>query len=361
MGTDPKNGRGGGSPPAPAAGMAVAVGLAAAGAVAVFGAFLRQRRRIELAGKVVLVTGGSRGLGLVLARRLAAEGAYVALCARDAEDLESARSQIRGETGRDVVSLTADLTDRAQAADVIRQVTEKLGPVDVLINNAGIIKVGPMETMTEADYEEAMALHFWAPFHTVHAVLPSMRQRGAGRIVNISSIGGKIAVPHLLPYSASKFALTGFSEGLRAELLPQNIFVTTVCPGLMRTGSPRNAEFKGQHEKEYAWFAVSDSLPFLSQSAGSAAERILDALRHGDAEVVTTLPAQVAVVAHGLMPGVVSDALSVAHRLLPEPGGIGTDSRAGSESETPLTRSPLTALTRKAEQRNNQLDSSPAA
>lgn len=98
-----------------------------------------------------------------------------------------------------------------------------------------------------------------------------MRRQRGGRIVNVSSVGGKIGVPHLLPYTASKFALTGLSEGLRVELKRERILVTTVCPGLMRTGSPRNALFRGKHKREYAWFAIADSLPLLSISAESAA------------------------------------------------------------------------------------------
>ena len=118
--------------------------------------------------------------------------------------------------------------------------------------------------MTLADYQEAMSVHFAAPLIATMAVLPAMRAGGGGRIVNISSIGGKVPAPHMLPYVASKFALTGFSEGLRVELEKENIFVTTVCPGLFRSGSPRNAFFKGRYEDEYAWFATSDVLPVMS-------------------------------------------------------------------------------------------------
>src|SRR5262249_29078614 len=143
------------------------------------------------------------------------------------------------------------------------------------VNNAGIIQVGPMETMTLADYQEAMRVHYWGPLYTALAVLPQMKQRRAGRIVNITSIGGKVAVPHLLPYVGSKFALVGLSEGLRAELMKDGILVTTVVPGLMRTGSPRNAFFKGQNEAEYAWFKIGDSIPVLTTSAERAARRIV--------------------------------------------------------------------------------------
>jgi short-subunit dehydrogenase len=182
-----------------------------------------------------------------------------------------------------------------------------------------------------------------------------MRARGAGRIVNIASIGGKVAVPHLAPYSASKFALVGFSEGLRAELTAHGILVTTVVPGLMRTGSPRNASFKGRHRAEYAWFAVSDSLPGVSMDVERAARRIVCACRDGDAEVVLSLPAKAAALAHALAPGLVADVLGLVNRFLPEPGGIGTDRKRGSESESAIAPSWLTALGDAAARRHNQL------
>src|SRR6186997_1202822 len=118
------------------------------------------------------------------------------------------------------------------------------------------------------------------------AVLPDMRKRRSGRIVNITSIGGKLGIPHLLPYSASKFAAVGFSQGLRAEVAAEGIKVITVVPGLMRTGSPRNAIFRGRHRSEYAWFSISDALPGVSISAEQAARRIIEATCRGEAEVL---------------------------------------------------------------------------
>src|SRR5207237_838032 len=111
----------------------------------------------------------------------------------------------------------------------------------------------PFDNLTAEDFSRAMQTHFSGPLYTMLAVLPSMRLRRRGRIVNIGSIGGKIPVPHLVPYCASKFALVGLSESLRTELSQEGIYVTTVNPGLIRTGSPRNVDIKGQHEKEYAW------------------------------------------------------------------------------------------------------------
>jgi short-subunit dehydrogenase len=188
-----------------------------------------------------------------------------------------------------------------------------------------------------------------------------MKQRGGGRIVNISSIGGKISVPHLVPYGASKFALTGLSEGLRAELAKDSIYVTTVCPGLMRTGSPINAEFKGKHKAEYAWFSISDSLPILSIDANRAAMQIINACRRGDAELIITMPAKLAVLFHGLFPGLTSDLMAVVNRVLPAPGGIGTESAKGRDSESRITSSILTALSRSAAVENNEMSAAAAA
>ena len=329
---------------------------AAAGAGALFAAraLLRRASQYDLRGRVALITGGSRGLGLVLARELAREGARLAICARDAEDLERARDELEAR-GASVLALPCDVTDRALVEEVVRAVYDHFGQLDLLINNAGVIEVGPMEVMTVEDYEEAMKTHFWAPLYAVLAVLPEMRQRGEGRIVNISSIGGKISVPHLLPYSASKFALVGFSEGLRAELAKDGIVVTTVCPGLMRTGSPRNATFKGRHRAEYAWFSISDALPITSIAATRAARQIIAATKRGDAEVVLTIQAKLAALFHGVFPGLTADILGAINSLLPEPGGIGTSRAKGKESQSTLSPSWLTVLSDKAAAENNQI------
>ena len=163
-----------------------------------------------------------------------------------------------------------------------------------------------------ADFEQSLAITFWGAYNTVEAVLPGMRARGEGRIVNISSIGGQVSVPHLLPYCVAKFALAGYSHGLRAELDAQGIVVTTVFPGLMRTGSPRNALFKGQHRQEYAWFILGDSLPGVSISAERAARKLVDGVRYGEAEVIVSLPAKLAATFHGVFPGLTADLPLVA-------------------------------------------------
>lgn len=327
------------------------------GAVLLGGLGLRRLRPYSFAGKVAVVTGGSRGLGLVLARELASRGARVAICARDSAELARARVGL-ADRGYDVLSYPCDVRDKDAVEDFIQLVTAELGPVDVLVNNAGVIQAGPLEEMTLSDFEEAIDTFFWGPLYLTLAVLPQMRQRRSGRIVNVSSIGGKLAAPHYLPYCAGKFALTGLSEGLRAELMREGIVVTTVCPGLMRTGSPVNAFFKGRNRAEYAWFILGDSLPPVAISAERAARKIVEACRRGRAEVTLSAAGKLSVRLAGLFPGLVQDALGLFARVLPRPGGIGQARVTGKESEWWLTRSPLTALTRRAAVRNNELSSS---
>jgi NAD(P)-dependent dehydrogenase (short-subunit alcohol dehydrogenase family) len=318
----------------------------------------RRRNPYDFAGKSVLITGGSRGLGLVMARELAAEGARLTLVARDADELARGAGDIlERHPDADVFTIVADIRRRYEAERAMAQAIDRYGTIDVLINNAGTVQVGPVDHMKTIDYEDAMNTHFWGPLYMILAALPSMRARAQGRIVNISSIGGKIAVPHLVPYSASKFALVGLSDGLRAELGRDNIVVTTVCPGLMRTGSPLNALFKGRHEEEYTWFAISDSLPVTSIDAGRAARQIINACRYGDAELIITVQAKLAVLFRYAAPELFADVMELVNRMLPEPAGAGGDEvELGRENETAWAAptSTLTAPTYEAADENNE-------
>jgi short-subunit dehydrogenase len=314
----------------------------------------RKRSRYDLFSKNVLITGGSRGLGLALAHEFASRGCRLTICARDADELVRAREQL-DRAGFQVHSATCDITQEGSITNLLQEVDARNGPLDVLVNNAGQIEVGPLEGTTIADFESAMATHFWGPLHLIRTAIPGMQRRGGGRIVNISSIGGKIGVPHLIPYDCSKFALAGLSEAIAAEVRKHNIYVTTVYPGLMRTGSPRNANFKGQHRKEYTWFALSDSAPLVTISAARAARKIVNACCDGRASLTITPAAKLASLAHALAPDAVIGALAVANRFLPGPGGVSEINKKGFESETLLTRSPLTILDRRAAINLNQL------
>lgn len=300
----------------------------------------RAGRRLDFRDRVVLVAGGSRGLGLQLARRLVDEGARVAICARDADTLERARAELAARAGdaARVLAVRCDVTDPAQVADLVAAVGERFGPVEVLLNVAGTIHVGPAEHTTLADYDDAMRVNFYGPLHLVLAVAPAMRARGAGRIVNVASIAGKVPEPHLVAYSASKFALVGLSEGLRTSLRTDGVLVTTVCPGVMRTGSPYHAVVKGDHAAEYAWFTTADVTPGASLDADRAARRILDACRHGDAELVMPAWSWAQARLHGVAPGLSLALGALVERALPAPvGAEGDVRRTGRESESPST------------------------
>ncbi len=295
----------------------VLLGMAGVGGLALATrALLRQSRKIDLKGKVVVVTGSSTGFGLIIARQAAMQGAKLVLAARGEGDLRAAESELRG-LGAEVIAVPTDLADEGQARNLIARAIERFGRVDILVNNAGIISVGPVETMTTDDYKAAMATNFWGELYPTLAVLPHMRSAGSGRIANVVSVGGKVAVPHLLPYSVSKFALTGLTEGLRSELVKDKILVTGIYPGTIRTGGHAHAQFKGNKNAEYTWFALSDTVPVISTSAETAARQLWDAVLHGDPEVVIGWNARLAVVFHNLFPEWTVEMMGLVNRLLP--------------------------------------------
>jgi NAD(P)-dependent dehydrogenase (short-subunit alcohol dehydrogenase family) len=330
--------------------------VAAGGALAYLA--LRSRRRSEaydFRDRRVVITGGSRGLGLLLARQLTAEGARVALLARDRDGLARAAEELR-ESGGEVMDVACDVRSQTEVQEAVTRVADRWGGVDALFNVAGVIQVGPLEHMDLMDFEQSLGVHLWGALYAVLAVVPHMRRQGSGRIVNVASIGGKIAVPHLLPYSVGKFALVGLSEGLRHELLPFGIRVTTVCPGLMRTGSHVQALFKGQHEREFAWFSLLSAVPAVSMDASRAARQIVEACRRGDPELIVTRQARLAVMAEGLFPTLVSEALSLAARVLPGPDvPEGEEMRTGWHSRPGWLLSALTVLADRATRRNNEV------
>src|SRR5689334_20889000 len=242
-----------------------------------------RRPVVDLYGQVVLITGGSRGLGLALAREFAAAGCKVAICARDTSELERARQDLESR-GAQVDTVRCDVTNLGEVDRLIGSVIEHFGRIDVLVNNAGTIQVGPVESMSLAEFEQAMDVMFWGVVYPTRAVLPQMLERQAGRVVNITSIGGKVAVPLLLPLDCAKIAAIRFSEGLRAELTGKGVKVVTIAPGLMRTGSYLNASFRGDTDSESAWFSVSSSLPGITIEGSRAARQIVTATARGDAE-----------------------------------------------------------------------------
>ena len=334
------------------AGMAAGVGMILAGRSA--WKRLRNWRSQELYGQTVLITGGSRGLGLALAEEFARLGCNIVICAREEDELIRARQQVE-RLGVEVVAVPCDISKPDEVEHMVNVARQHFGRIDLLVNNAGIISVGPLLSQKLEDFHEAMDVMFWGVVHPTLAVLPQMLHDGRGRIVNITSIGGKVSVPHLVPYGCAKFAAVGFSEGLHAEVKRFGVNVTTVVPGLMRTGSHLNASFKGKQEYEYGWFALSGTNPLFSIAVERAARQIVNATRRNQAELIISWQAKLLARVHGVAPSMVSEALALVNSLLPNAEGGSTEKKAGHESQTAVTRSPLTALGKRAAKRYNQL------
>lgn len=307
--------------------------MAKAGVGEALHGWFTRRLTDELTGQTVVISGGSRGLGLDLARLLARRGCKLALFARDPDEVTRAEEEL-SNAGAAVFARPCDATDRAQVEQFMAEVRERFGSIEMLITCAATIQVGPVEVMTEADVEEALAQIFWSAYYPTMSVLPHMRERRNGRIVHISSFGGKLGLPHLLPYCTAKFALTGFSAALRAEVAAHGISVTTVAPGLLRTGAHVNAPFKGQHEKEFLWFSAGATMPVVSLASEEAAKRIVRAAERRVAETTLTGGIRALVVANAVAPGLIARSFALQSRLLPSAQGGSSEARRGVDVAT---------------------------
>ena len=305
-------------------GWPVAAGLVALGGLAA--SYFLIKRAVQAAGResfhgqTVVITGGSRGLGFALAQRFAAEGARLALIARSSDQLDDAARRLRSTDAQSVMTIPCDVRDPEAVRRAVARVASDTGRIDVLVNNAGVIQVTPFDHAQPSDFQDSLDTHFWGPLHLINACLPFFRSQRSGRIVNIASIGGRIAVPHLLPYVVGKFALVGLSEGLHAELKSSGISVTTVTPHLMQTGSHRNAMVRGQHAREATWFALGTATRLTAMDAHRAAAQIVEAARARRAVVTPGWQARLAEIAHATSPELVASlSAAVARFALPGP------------------------------------------
>ena len=189
---------------------------------------------MKIKSRTVVVTGASSGLGRATALALARRGANLALVARRAELLEQTAQELR-EHGVRAVAIPCDVSDGTAVIAALARVRSALGEPDILVNAAGIGIWKPFLDITEAEHREMMDVNYWGSFHWIRAVLPGMRARGCGQIVNVSSGSGKVAFSVTGGYSASKFALTGLSESLHRELLGSGVVVSCLHPGSIRT------------------------------------------------------------------------------------------------------------------------------
>ncbi|MBO0819852.1 MAG: SDR family NAD(P)-dependent oxidoreductase [Nocardiopsaceae bacterium] len=313
----------------------------------------------DISGEVAIVTGASRGLGLALARELGQRSARLVICARSADALNEAAADLRA-SGAEVTAVPCDLRDPEAAALLVDTAIRAYGRLDIVVNNAGIIQVGPVRDAEFADFQAAVDTMALAPVRLTLTALPVMRRQGHGRIVTVTSLGGKISVPHLLPYCTAKFAAVAFSEGLRAELGAGPVSVTTAVPGLMRTGSHLRALFRGQREKEFTWFSLGAALPLVSMDASRAARRIVSAMCDGQAEVILTPTAQVVARTAGIFPGLTIRLLRAFAATLPrspQTAGPGPELSEGRHLRPAIPQGlfdRVTALARTAARRLNE-------
>lgn len=302
---------------------ACSVGLL--GAVAALVA-TRRARRIDLRDRVVVVTGGGRGLGLAISREFLARGCKLAICGRDGEVIARAVAELRMHGG-DAFGMACDASEPGQVADFIAATLERFGAIDILVNNAGQVFFGPLAELEPDDLESALRNTFWVQYRPTMAVLPHMRARGSGRIVNVTSGAGKLPIPHHGAYVAGKFAATGWSQVLTSELRKDGILVSTITPPPLADGAPLHTHFNGRRDEEFKWFTLGLTTRWMATDPVRAARVVVDAAAHGDRERAVSPMAWLAIRAQGLAPGLMSWLWSRFDRLLPPPGPPGQSSK----------------------------------
>ena len=249
---------------------------------------------MRLAGRTVIITGASSGIGRETAREFSRNRAHVVLAARNHDNLDSLAAELSRYPGRRLVVPT-DVTDRLAVEALVRRTVEEFDGLDVLVNNAGVGLFAPIVDGSVDNMHHLFNVNFWGAVHCVQAAVPYMRRQGRGHIVNVASVAGKVAVPYLGLYSATKSALAAVSDALRSELAGSGIHVSTVYPGVTDTSFQENM----MRELE-----VPDPPAYLrSASAAAVGRRIVQAVRWDLRDAYVTLQDFAAVAAHPLAPG----------------------------------------------------------
>ncbi|WP_310715976.1 SDR family NAD(P)-dependent oxidoreductase [Streptomyces lydicus] len=295
----------------------------------------------SIRGLTAVVTGGSRGLGLLMAGELMKRGCDVVLLARDEAELGRAVTKLGRLPCGSVRSVVCDVRDGAAVRARMDEIARDNSRLDIVLANAGIIQVGPADALGTEGFRDAMDSIFNGALHTALAALPHLRRSPVGgRLALVGSVGGLLAVPHLLPYSCAKSAVAALAEGLHTEEAAHGVTVTGIHPGLMRTGSHLHARFGGDRRREYAWFQALAGAPLLSMNAERAAERIVSAVQRRRRRIVLTPAAKLGARAHGVAPVATTRLVSVIGRVLPRDGGGETAEgfRVEAEDQPPARR-----------------------
>ncbi len=220
---------------------------------------------LGLRGKAALVAASSRGLGKAIALALSGEGARVALCARGEEALLEAKEDIEEKTGGQVIARTADVTDRESVSKLVDFVLAELGAVDILVCNAGGPPSGPLEEFAPKDYLEALKLNLLSTVNLCHEVIPGMKERKWGRIVNVVSVSAKQPIDTLALSNTARAGVLGFSKSLSNRMAPHGITVNSVCPGYTRTerveALAKSFEKSGKGKPQDFFKAVERTIP----------------------------------------------------------------------------------------------------
>lgn len=229
---------------------------------------------MNLESKIVVITGGTKGIGRAIAERLLKSGATVFICARNKSELKRALEQLSalGKVDGEI----CDVRSEAQVEMMLAECKRLFGGVDILVNNAGIGIIGKtVEEMTAEEFEQTLQTNLFGVFYSCHHAIPLIKKRGGGYIINISSLAGQNAHPKMAAYNASKFGLNGFSEALMQEVRADNIKVTTICPGSVNTyfGNEEPSEEKSwQIQPEDIAEVVVDLLNFNQRALPSKIE-----------------------------------------------------------------------------------------
>ena len=228
-----------------------------------------------LTNKTAIVTGGSKGIGLAIARSLRAAGANVSISARNEDEVKQAAGELDGIGAGRCVGFVCDVRDEAQVKALFANTLLALGGLDILVNNAGVGIFGPVEEMSGDDFRAVIETNLCGVFYCCHEAIPLMRQRGSGYIINVSSLAGANPHANMAAYNASKFGLNGFSEALMQEVRHDNIKVSYIMPGSVNTefgGDEPSPEKSWQLQPDDIARVVMDLLQFPERALPSRIE-----------------------------------------------------------------------------------------